>query len=63
MKRGDRLDNKTVVACARIASGTAILITSMATGVNGAYQMIAMLLLGLPIERLQSAKEKEETIT
>jgi len=51
------MNNKTVIAMARIASGTAILITSMVTGVDGAYQMIAMLLLGLPIEGLQSAKK------
>lgn len=55
-KGGINLDNKTIVALARIASGTAIFITSMVTGVNGAYQALALLMLGVPIEALQSGK-------
>jgi len=51
---------KTIIALARITSGTAILIASMVTGVNGTYQMLAMLLLGVPIEAVQGVK-KEET--
>jgi hypothetical protein len=51
------MKSKTLIALARIASGTAILVTSMVTGVDGAYQMMAMLLLGIPVEGLQSAKK------
>jgi hypothetical protein len=52
------MDNKTIIALARIASGTAIFITSMVTGVNGAYQALSLLLLGVPIEVLQRGKEE-----
>lgn len=55
------MEAKTVTALARIASGTAIFITSMITGENGTYQMLAMFLLGVPIEALQSGKKTEET--
>lgn len=50
------MNSKTVVALARIASGTGILITSMVTGVDGVYQMVAMLLLGIPFEAVQIEK-------
>jgi len=53
------MNDATKIALARIASGTAILIASMATGVNGTYQILAMLLLGLPVEAL--AKRAAET--
>lgn len=54
------MNNKTITALARIASGTAIFITSMVTGYNGPTQAIALLLLGVPIEALQSAKASKE---
>ncbi len=54
------MDNQTIVACVRMACGTAIFVTSMVTGVNGAYQMLAMLLMGVPVERLQPTQKKEE---
>jgi len=52
------LKEKTLIVLGRLTCGTAILITSMVTGVDGMYQMIAMLLLGLPVEAL-----KKETVT
>ena len=50
---GENLDSKTTVAVARLFTGGAILCTSMVTGVNGAYQMLAMLLMAIPLEALQ----------
>lgn len=50
---GENMKDKTMVALARIGVGGAILVTSMVTGVNGAYQMLAMFLLGVPVEVLQ----------
>lgn len=52
------MESKTLVALARIASGTAIFLTSMITGQNGTYQMLAMFLLGVPVEGLQSGKKE-----
>jgi len=51
------MQDKTIVSIARISAGTAILIATMVTGVNGAYQTLAMLLLGLPIEGLVKQSE------
>jgi len=51
------MESKTVVAVTRIAAGAAILIASMVTGENGMYQMIAMFLMGVPFEALQTKKE------
>jgi len=47
---------ETIIALARIGAGTSILIASMVTGVNGAYQTLAVLLLGVPVEALQRGK-------
>lgn len=52
------MESKTLVALARIAAGTTIFVTSMITGENGTYQMLAMFLLGVPIEGLQSGKKE-----
>lgn len=51
------MDNKTTVAVARLFTGGAILITSMVTGVNGAYQMLAMFLMAVPVEALQKGEK------
>ena len=51
------MDSKTLVAVARLFTGGAILCTSMITGVDGAYQMLAMLLMAVPVEALQPNKE------
>jgi len=40
--------------------GGAIFVTSMVTGVDGAYQMFAMFLMGVPVERLQPKLKEEE---
>ena len=55
------MESQTIVACTRIIVGGAIFITSMVTGVNGATQMFAIFLMGIPVERLQKAPVKEET--
>lgn len=47
------MNNKTIIALARMACGASILIASMATGVNGTFQTLGVLLLGLPVEALQ----------
>lgn len=47
------MKGKTAIAITRIVAGASILIATMVTGVNGTYQTVAMLLLGLPIEALQ----------
>jgi len=54
------MDSKTIVTCTRLVVGGAIFITSMVTGVDGAYQMFAMFLMGVPVELLQPAKKEEE---
>ena len=51
------MDSKTTVAVARLFTGGAILVTSMITGVNGAYQMLAKLLMAVPVEALQKPAE------
>ena len=53
------MDSKTTVTVARLFTGGAILCTSMVTGVNGAYQMLAMLLMAIPLEALQKPEEKK----
>ena len=47
------MESKTLISLARMTCGTAILIASMVTGINGTFQMLGVLLLGLPIEALQ----------
>jgi len=54
------MESQTIVTVTRIAAGAAIFITSMITGQNGTYQLLAMLLMGLPVERLQKTPVKEE---
>jgi len=53
------MESQTIVACTRMIVGGAIFVTSMVTGVDGAYQMFAMFLMGVPVERLQKAPVKE----
>jgi len=52
------ISEKAIIALARIAAGAGIFITSMMTAVNGQAQMLAMFLMGVPIEVFQ--KDKEE---
>ena len=54
------MEDKTLVACIRTLSGAAIFITSMVTGINGAYQVIALFLMGVPLELVTYAKKAEE---
>ena len=54
------MDSKTIVTVTRMVCGAAIFVTSMVMGVNGAYQMFAMFLMGVPIEVLQPAKKEEK---
>lgn len=46
------MKSKTIITLARLAAGTAILITSMVTGVNGTTQSIALVLMAVPVEVL-----------
>lgn len=54
------MNNRTIVALGRMACGTAIIITSIVTGVNGTFISLGILLLGLPVEALQHDKKEEE---
>ena len=54
------MDSKTTVAVARLFTGGAILIATMVTGVNGGYQMLAMLLMAVPVEALQNSTVEEK---
>ena len=53
------MNNRTLITLARLACGTAIFITSMATGINGNMQNIAILLMAVPVEVL--ASDQKET--
>jgi hypothetical protein len=55
------LKEETMIVLGRMACGTGILIASMVTGVNGFYQLLSAVLLGVPLERISIAKKKEET--
>lgn len=46
------MKDRTIITLGRLAIGGAILITSMVTGENGSYIMLALLLMGMPIEVL-----------
>ena len=52
------MESKTVVAVTRLLCGAAIMIASMVTGENGTYQMIAMFLMSIPVEALQTKKKE-----
>ena len=54
------MDSKTIVTVTRMVCGAAIFITSMVMGVNGAYQMLAMFLMAVPVEVLQPVKKEEK---
>ena len=45
------------VAIARLACGTAILLGSAYLGVNSMYQAIALFLLGVPVEYIQTVRK------
>jgi len=53
------MEEKTIIVLGRLACGTAILITSVVTGMNGILQGISLLLLGVPVELATSTKEKD----
>lgn len=53
------MDSKTIVTLGRMAVGGAIMIASMVTGENGVNQIIALFLMGAPVEVLQSTKKEE----
>ena len=48
----------TIITLGRMACGTAILITHAATGYDGIMLSIALLLLGVPIERFKRDKKE-----
>ena len=54
------ISERAMIALARLFTGGAIFIASMATGVDGQAQLIALFLMGFPIEALQTAKKTEE---
>lgn len=56
------MDGKKLIAVVRVACGTAIIITSMVTGVNGTFILVGLGLLGLPIEALQSTELSKEQL-
>lgn len=47
------MQEKTVIALGRMICGTAILITSILTHVNGVLQGLSLFLIGVPIEMLR----------
>jgi len=54
------MDSKTIVQVTRIVVGGAIFITSMITGANGTTHMLAMFLMGVPVELIPCGKSKKE---
>lgn len=52
------MKDKSIIAAIRTVSGAAILITSMVTGIDGQMQLIALFLMGIPLEMIPYAKEK-----
>lgn len=55
------MKDTSIIQLFRLGCGTALLITSMVTGVNGMMQMTALVLLGIPFEAVKYAKEKQES--
>jgi len=53
------ISEKAMITLARLFTGGAIFIASMITGVNGSAQMLAMFLMAVPVEALQSEKKEE----
>lgn len=51
------MNMKTLVTLGRLACGTAIFITSMVTGQNGVFQMVSLVLMGVPFEALQKSDD------
>ena len=47
------MEDTSIIALGRCVCGTALLIASMYTGINGLMQGIALILLGIPIEHLK----------
>jgi len=54
------ISEKAMIALARLFTGGAIFIASMVTGVDGQAQLIALFLMGFPIEALQNGKKTKE---
>ena len=52
--------DSTKIALARIAGGVALLITYAVTGVDGTLIMVALILLGIPVEQIKTAKIEEK---
>ena len=48
----------TLITLARMACGTAIVITHMVTGANSTFVLLGVFLLGVPIELVPLAKKK-----
>ena len=53
------MNNATLVAMARMACGTAILITHMITGANSTFVILGVVLLGVPVEALAGVTKEE----
>ena len=47
------MKDESIIALGRCACGTALLLTSMLTGINGMVQTISLILLGIPIELIK----------
>lgn len=56
------MDSKKLIAVVRIACGTAIIITHMATGANSTFVVVGLALLGLPVEALQHGSLTENEL-
>jgi len=54
------ISEKAMIALARLFTGGAIFIASMVTGINGQAQLIALFLIGFPLEALQNGKKTKE---
>jgi len=53
------VDNPTLIQLARLACGTALLITHVVTGLDGTLTVIAMVLMGIPFEVLKRATQEQ----
>lgn len=53
------MNDKTKIILARMACGTAILITHAVTGYNGVFLAIGLFLLGVPVEYAKTAHKED----
>jgi hypothetical protein len=53
------VNDTTLIQLARLACGTALLITHVVTGLDGTLTVIAMVLMGIPFEALKRATAEQ----